>query len=148
MSDEHGFEQWWVTARGTGLNADLGKNKCQEAFSAGAASRDAEVALTKSAMKELHDLTPGGSEFYNDPKRCADAIRSTRQTLMGQLVKSKAEIAALRAALEQVEWVKVHDGNEQYYECPWCKEWDYWDTTATHSPTCPRQLALGIEVKP
>jgi len=41
------------------------------------------------AMKVLHSLSPGGSEYVNDPERCAEAILTTRKTLMHQLVQMK-----------------------------------------------------------
>ncbi len=43
----------------------------------------------------LHDLTPGGSEFYNDPEYCAQWIRENRQqhhySLAQQIVNLKDE---------------------------------------------------------
>lgn len=44
----------------------------------------------------LHDLTPGGSEFYNDPEYCAKWIRENREenhyALAGQIKKLKQEL--------------------------------------------------------
>jgi len=43
----------------------------------------------------LHDLTPGGSEFYNDPEYCAKWVRESRQqhhySLARQIVNLKNE---------------------------------------------------------
>lgn len=41
------------------------------------------------AMLALERLTPGGSEFWEDPIRCADMIRNTRTTLMNILAQYK-----------------------------------------------------------
>jgi hypothetical protein len=39
--------------------------------------RDAEWAIAEleRVNKLLHDITPGGSEFYNDPDRCIENIK-------------------------------------------------------------------------
>ena len=34
------------------------------------------LSLQRQAMKKLESLTPGGSEFYNDPSRCHEHIKS------------------------------------------------------------------------
>ncbi len=45
----------------------------------------------------LHDLTPGGSEFYNDPEYCAKWIRenrdSERKTLKEIVKRLKLELS-------------------------------------------------------
>ena len=57
--------------------------------------------------------------------------------------------AALRAALEAVEWVTgySHDEGGIIVGCPWCDA-RYHEDKATHKPDCPRQAALeGGEVE-
>lgn len=48
----------------------------------------------------LHDLTPDGSEFYNDPEYCAKFIKETHKaeinTLAKIVVSLKKEIATLQ----------------------------------------------------
>ena len=52
----------------------------------------------------LHDLTPGGSEFYNDPEYCAKWIRESRQEnhyqLGGIIKETKKENEQLKEQLE------------------------------------------------
>ena len=39
-----------------------------------------DLILENEKIKRLlHDLTPGGSEFYNDPEYCAKWIRENRE---------------------------------------------------------------------
>lgn len=51
-----------------------------------------------------------------------------------QLMELQAENAALRAALEAVEWLQVGARRS----CPWC------GGIMKHKPDCQRQKALGI----
>ena len=50
-------------------------------------------AENQKLKRLLHDLTPGGSEFYNDPEYCAKWIRENRQeqhySLAGMIKKEK-----------------------------------------------------------
>jgi len=41
--------------------------------------RDELVIENEKIKKLLHELTPGGSEFYNDPEYCAKWIKENRQ---------------------------------------------------------------------
>lgn len=58
-----------------------------------------EVKKLKSENEKvkrlLHDLTPGGSEFYNDPEYCAKWIRESREqnhdALSNVIKETKAE---------------------------------------------------------
>lgn len=61
------------------------------------AARDAEIARWKKAVE---GLTPGGSEFFNDPERCAKFIRDFQMSIPARIVRQEAEIAALRGVLE------------------------------------------------
>jgi len=47
----------------------------------------------------LHDLTPGGSEFYNDPEYCAKWIRDNRTENHYSLAKIIAELKGENAQL-------------------------------------------------
>lgn len=50
------------------------------------ASCERDVVLERDRlMRILESLTPGGSEFVNDPERCVAAIKSARSTLMEKL---------------------------------------------------------------
>jgi len=57
----------------------------------------------------LEELTPGGSEFVDDPERCAEFVKRTRETLMKQFrlrVESQARLAKrLNLAAELAELV-------------------------------------------
>ena len=61
----------------------------------------------ESIKRLLHDLTPGGSEFYNDPEYCAKFIRDTRQethyTMTGIIAEKKKENEALKERVKQLE---------------------------------------------
>ena len=46
------------------------------------------MSVTNRAMRLLESLTPGGSEFYNDPERCLDFIFKQIQDLR-KMVKRK-----------------------------------------------------------
>lgn len=79
----------------------------------------------------LHDLTPGGSEFYNDPERCYKTILEMRQSERNgfhkAMQKMKADVKplsdALRIAykaiiqndafLSQKEWKQIEEALNQ-----------------------------------
>jgi hypothetical protein len=52
--------------------------------------RKIEAFITRY-KKALEGLTPGGSEFVDDPERCATLIRSSRETQHGLLIKWKKD---------------------------------------------------------
>lgn len=54
------------------------------------------------AMRELEGLTPGGSEFYEDPKRCAETILGTRTSLMKQFVEKVKRVNVLEDTLKTI----------------------------------------------
>ena len=47
----------------------------------------------------LEGLTPGGSEFIDDPERCAETVTSHRDSLMRALVNNVKRIKELEAKL-------------------------------------------------
>lgn len=51
----------------------------------------------------LEDLTPGGSEFVNDPQRCAEFIRDQQKSIAKVIKPLKFEIASLKEALEKLD---------------------------------------------
>lgn len=60
-----------------------------------------KLKLENEKIKRLlHDLTPGGSEFYNDPEYCARWIRDNREANHYTLAKMVAELKADKAQLE------------------------------------------------
>lgn len=54
-----------------------------------------ELELLTRYKKALESLTPGGSEFSNDPERCAADIRE-RTNYPKQIIELRAELAALK----------------------------------------------------
>lgn len=70
-----------------------------------------DLAKENAELKRLlHDLTPGGSEFYNDPERCAKWIRESRQEAhfsMAAIIKEEKE---KNAKLEE----QLNTGANQY----------------------------------
>jgi hypothetical protein len=63
-------------------------------------------AENEKVKRLLHDLTPGGSEFYNDPEYCAKTIREMREsnhyTLSNIVKETKAENEALKEANKEL----------------------------------------------
>lgn len=70
----------------------------------------------------LHDLTPGGSEFYNDPAYCAKWIRESREenhyTLSNIIKNTKAENEALKLELDNTNrgWAATLVANRELLE--------------------------------
>lgn len=60
----------------------------------------------KSLKKMLHDLTPGGSEFYNDPQKCFDWIKESRESAhyaAAEAIKAtKGENETLKGQVKQL----------------------------------------------
>lgn len=66
------------------------------------------------AMKALHDLTPGGSEFANDVKRCVAWIRERQHSQHDMLIKAvKGRQAAEAGVGELVEALRLLSENVQ-----------------------------------
>jgi hypothetical protein len=51
------------------------------------------------AMRMLESLTAGGSEFVDEPQRCAESIRDTRNGHWRHILKLTKENKALQAEL-------------------------------------------------
>ncbi len=69
--------------------------------------------------RELEGLTPGGSEFVGDPKRCADVVRVLRAGEHRALVSAKRQLAAssiANAALREAAQVMLDEFN--VYDAP------------------------------
>lgn len=63
----------------------------------------AEVERLKGYLKQIEELTPQGSEFYNDPQRCIDFLADRKNSALEKHKKwcvSEAESARLRAEAE------------------------------------------------
>lgn len=54
------------------------------------------------AMKTLESLTPQGSEYYNDPERCAQFIRDARQSQHNQILKTHKELTQHQQVVKQL----------------------------------------------
>jgi hypothetical protein len=58
------------------------------------------MARLEAVNRLLHDLTPGGSEFYNDPEYCAKWVRENHLAAKIELTecvaKAKKELAGLK----------------------------------------------------
>ena len=98
---------------------------CIETVKEGSEEHNAQfIALARTALpqlaqrvvdleKQLESLTPGGSEFYNDPERCIQWVKDRLATVSKQVKKRKeaeaenaklrATIAAMQDALEEVK---------------------------------------------
>ena len=72
-------------------------------------------------------------------KTAEDVLNDTRE-LLAQCVRDRA---AMRAALEAVEWVEVIVGGSNWateMHCAWCDRF----ASLGHAPDCRRQVALGL----
>lgn len=83
-------------------------------------ARDGYIAgaTTSSTVKELekvkkilHELTPGGSEFYNDPEYCAKWVRENREenhyALANQIKELKNKNEELQREVERLKDVLI-----------------------------------------
>lgn len=66
------------------------------------------------AMKELEELTPMGSEFWEDPKRCSTMVKDSRSSIHRLLVKTVGE---RNDALAELELVKTELANLKRTGC-------------------------------
>lgn len=88
-------------------------------------------AENEKVKRLLHDLTPGGSEFYNDPEYCAKWIRENRteshynmggiiKDLKAQLEAAKEREKVLREAAKGIidNWEERMGGDTEVYKNP------------------------------
>lgn len=95
---------------------------------------------TRAAMRQAQaaQLSAGGRQQGATPIDLAAENVALRQALTEQ----ETGAAALRAALEQVEWGSRNAAENTV--CPWCgDQFDRWEDQSEHAPNCPRQLALA-----
>jgi len=98
-------------------------------------------AENERLMRHLESLTPGGSEFHNDPTRCVLWATQQREGVIHQVKLRKAAEAKnerLRAALNHVEWAETPYLSADVAFCPWCGTTD----EEGHRVDCMRQAAL------
>lgn len=73
------------------------------------------------AMRALERLTPGGSEFFNDPDRCAEWVSERRQAVTRQMMRAVRRRSAVLDAVEKLLESRTfkharYDGNDRYEE--------------------------------
>jgi len=61
-----------------------------------------EATLGKKALKILHDLTPGGSEFVNDPEYCAAWIKRVRYDQLNMIRRFKIQAGAAQKTCSDI----------------------------------------------
>ena len=65
-------------------------------------ANDVEAALGKCpAMKALEDLTPSGSEFWEDPQYCFKHVRDKMKMLYDSLIRARGELNQYRKENKQ-----------------------------------------------
>ncbi len=69
---------------------------------AGFTQRTAELEAAKQWKLQLCNLTPGGSEFADDPAYCAEWVRKSRENQHNVILDKYREAKALKAELERV----------------------------------------------
>jgi hypothetical protein len=67
-------------------------------------------AKADRAIKALHDLTPGGSEFIGDIDRCFEFIKARRYAIHEQFLKANAARIKVEAACAEMRYVIVANG--------------------------------------
>ena len=124
----------------------LGMVAQQERVKAAEAERD-------EWRRNLHDLTPIGSEFVSNPMRCHDWVRDEQSRHLGQAVEATAKrreveaerddlrrrLEAEETKIERLTWTDYNDGPRAVFcrHCgmarlsPWC-----------HKPGC---VAEGVK---
>jgi hypothetical protein len=61
--------------------------------------------LLKRYKRALEGLTPGGSEFVDDPERCAATVRIIQDGMMRTLVSRTKQVHELQRLLEAMRQV-------------------------------------------
>jgi len=101
-----------------------------------------------AARKHLESLTPGGSEFAGDPKRCHDHVRERISSLWDQVREqakrrkaAEADNAALAEAIRSVEGtVIIDDQRRGIFVCSECMT-ESKAEPCSHKPDCAFHLA-------
>lgn len=52
--------------------------------------------------KALISLTPGGSEFVDDPQRCVEFIKEVQKSMKRTIISQKKELDKLEVALRRI----------------------------------------------
>lgn len=96
----------------------------------------------------LQSLTPGGSEYANDPTRCVRFVRETRTTQHEAIKKSKGDADALRAQLGEVRMMlrevaeRLHEVDE-HWQLASHEEGEQFDTCGQRACVKVRAVLLG-----
>lgn len=62
-------------------------------------------------LRMLESLTPGGSEYHNDPERCVEYMRARLKGAVQQALRRKAAEAECDALREALRWLlHLHHG--------------------------------------
>lgn len=107
---------------------------------------ETELAQANEAAKLLEGLTPGGSEFVNNPERCAEFIHARLDSAgalaaeRNQLREELARVTAERGALQSQLFGKLMT-NDDGCSCPHdgpCNDW-----CALHGEDYKRRFTIG-----
>lgn len=109
------------------------------------AASQAALAKAEKAMRALESLTPGGSEYFEDPQRCVVYVRDAERAAMDcakrSVIRAKqaeAQVARLQLALDATGHhpVEVHHGsckgNAPALVCLGCEHAKFDDDFAEH----------------
>jgi hypothetical protein len=83
-------------------------NSCCDGYYIRKACRDARAIIERQAAEirkldlALQSLTPGGSEYVNNPERCVAYVREARESQHKAIVKFKSERDAITAECERL----------------------------------------------
>lgn len=79
-----------------------------------------EAEINSPAMKALVSLTPGGSEFVDDPERCVAVVRATRDSQHRVIVQFKMRMDAALEVNKQLvaalQWI-ASSGSKSIEQC-------------------------------
>ena len=76
----------------------------------------AEVQRLKGFMKQVENLTPGGSEFHNIPQNCIDFLSKAPKMVVKkqlELNELKVENSCLKAYIENDRQQRITDGRSR-----------------------------------
>jgi len=83
----------------------------------------AERERADRAERLLHNLTPGGSEFVDDPKRCFDFVQARLLTTAKIVIERNEALAEVERLRKELAEIKEHCISE--HDCSFCKFEDW-----------------------